>query len=83
MSQLIVSLFIPSESPLADGRLPVDKQEVEGGWVVRLDPVSLAALLTSVGKPCSVLQAEQEIPAMANSPHQTEEDGESVPGDYP
>jgi len=63
----ILRLFIPEGSLLAEGRLPVDRRRIEGGWIVDLDPVSLAALLASVGRPCTVAQAAEEIPSLTRS----------------
>jgi len=66
----LVHLSIKKGSPLADGRLPINRQQKNGDIVVELDPVSLAALLMSVGKPCAVGQAAHEIPGMAHSTKQ-------------
>lgn len=79
----IVRLFLPTGSPLAEGRLPVQKREVEGGWFVDLDPISLAALLTSVGRPCAVQQASKEMPGLNCSDQQSSDEDESSTGDAP
>jgi hypothetical protein len=73
----VVRLFIPRGSPLAEGRLPVQKQEVDGGWFVNLDPISLAALLTSVGKQCAVQQASREMPGLTRSDQLSSDEDES------
>ena len=75
--RLVVRLFIPRGSPLEKGRLPVQKQEVDGGWFVNLDPISLAALLTSVGRPCGVQQASKEMPGLTCSDQQSSDKDES------
>ena len=77
----VVRLFIPRGSPLAEGRLPVQKQEVDGGWFVSLDPISLAALLTSVGRQCAVQQASREMPGLTRSDQLSSDEGESPTGD--
>ncbi len=79
----VVRLFIPRGSPLAEGRLPVQKQEVDGGWFVNLDPISLAALLTSVGRQCAVQQASKEIPGLTRSDQLSSDEDESSTGDAP
>ncbi len=79
----VVRLFIPRGSPLAEGRLPVQKQEVDGGWFVNLDPISLAALLTSVGRSCGVQQASKEMPELTCSDQQSSDEDESSTGDAP
>ena len=78
-----IRLFIPKGSPLAEGRLPEQKQEVEGGWVVKFDPISLAALLTSVGKSCGVQQASEEMPGLVPSDQQPTNVDEKSPGEAP
>ncbi len=77
----MVRLFIPMGSPLAEGRLPVLKLEVDGGWFVNLDPISLAALLTSVGRLCAVQQASREMPWLTRSDQLSSDEDEISTGD--
>jgi len=79
----MVRLFIPRGSPLAEGRLPAQKQDVDGGWFVDLDPISLAALLTSVGKPCGVQQASMEMAGLTRSDPQSSDEDDSSTEDAP
>lgn len=66
----VIRLSFNKSSPLTDGRLPIHRQQKDGEILVELDPVSLSALLTSVGRPCTVEQAAEEIPGMARSSEQ-------------
>jgi len=83
LTRPVVRLFIPRGSPLAKGRLPVQKQEVDGGWFVNLDPISMAAMLTSAGKPCGVQQASKEMLWLTPSDKQFSDEDKSPTGDAP
>ena len=77
----LVRLSFKEVSPLADGRLPTNRQQKNGDIVVELDPVSLAALLTSVGKHCTVEQAAYEIPGMACSTNKDQKGDTRISGE--
>lgn len=46
----IVTLLIDKDSPLMEGRLPVNAEETTQGTLARVDPVSYGALLASIGQ---------------------------------
>jgi hypothetical protein len=46
----VIKILIEKASPLSVGRLPINREITPDGIIARLDPVSCAALLASVGK---------------------------------
>lgn len=57
----IVTLLISKDSPLMEGRLPVNAEETEGGILVKVDPVSYGALLASIGHFVTLETAAQAL----------------------
>ncbi len=53
----IVNLLIEVGSPFFDGRFPINKVEIPDGIRARFDPVSLGALLASIGQFTPLAQA--------------------------
>lgn len=65
--RLIITLSISKDSKLAKGRLPLHQRETEESIVVKVDPVSLCALLASVGKLYSIQEIFDEFAEMAQT----------------
>jgi hypothetical protein len=63
----IITLSIRKDSKLAKGRLPLHQRETEESIVVKVDPVSLCALLASVGKQYSIQEIFEEFTEMAQT----------------
>lgn len=61
----IITLSIRKDSKLTKGRLPLHQRETEESVVVKVDPVSLGALLASVGKQYSIQEIFEEFTEMA------------------
>ena len=61
----IITLSIRKDSKLTKGRLPLHQRETEESIVVKVDPVSLGALLASVGKQYSIQEIFEEFTEMA------------------
>jgi hypothetical protein len=83
-SRLSVGLVIKRGSPLRDGRLPLQRIERGDELEIEVDPVSLAALLASVGRPFTVAQAEQGIWSLRKGDlqgDQSDSPGESQEGE--
>jgi hypothetical protein len=57
----IVTLLISKESPLMEGRLPVNAEETERGTLIKVDPVSYGALLASIGRFITLETAAQVL----------------------
>ena len=64
-SRPIITLSITKNSKLAEGRLPLHQRETEESIVVKVDPVSLCALLASVGRQVSLQKIIEEFSEMA------------------
>ena len=62
----IITLSIRKDSKLTKGRLPLHQRETEESVVVKVDPVSLGALLASVGKQYSIQEIFEEFTEMAH-----------------
>ena len=62
----IITLSIRKDSKLTKGRLPLHQRETEESIVVKVDPVSLGALLASVGKQYSIQEIFEEFTEMAH-----------------
>lgn len=56
-----MTLLISKESPLMEGRLPVNAEETERGILVKVDPVSYGALLASIGRFVTIETAAQAL----------------------
>lgn len=63
----IITLSIRKDSKLAKGCLPLHQRETEVSIVVKVDPVSLCALLASVGKQYSIQEIFDEFTEMAQT----------------
>ena len=63
----IITLHIRKDSKLAEGRLPLHQRETEESIIVKVDPVSLSALLASVGKQYSIQEIFDEFTEMAQT----------------
>ena len=61
----IITLSIRKDSKLTKGRLPLHQRETEESIVVKVDPVSLGALLASVGRQVSLQKIIEEFSEMA------------------
>ncbi len=61
----IITLSIRKDSKLTKGRLPLHQRETDESIVVKVDPVSLGALLASVGKQYSIQEIFEEFTEMA------------------
>jgi len=57
----IVTLLIEKDSPLKEGRLPVNAEETTQGTLARVDPVSYGALLASIGQFITLNTAVQAL----------------------
>ena len=57
----IVTLLIDKDSPLMEGRLPVNAEETTQGTLARVDPVSYGALLASIGRFVTLKAAAQAL----------------------
>ena len=64
---LIITLSIKKDSKLAKGRLPLHQRETEESIVVKVDPVSLCAVLASVGKQYSIQEIFDEFTEMVQT----------------
>jgi hypothetical protein len=57
----IVTLLISMDSPLMEGRLPVNAEETAPGILAKVDPVSYGALLASIGHFVTLKAATQAL----------------------
>ena len=57
----IVTLLIDKDSPLMEGRLPVNAEETTQGTLARVDPISYGALLASIGQFITLKTAVQAL----------------------
>jgi len=78
----IVTLLIDKDSPLMEGRLPVNAEETTQGTLARVDPVSYGALLASIGRFVTLKAAAQALidAAREASLHQASNEAEEPEG---
>jgi hypothetical protein len=63
----IITLSIRKDSQLSKGRLPRRRKETEESILVEVDPVSLCALLASVGRQVPLQKILEEFSEMEDS----------------
>ncbi len=77
-----ITLKIAPGTPLSKARLPINKKEMpDGSFLVKLDPVSFAAMMSSIGQLCLVDQAVVELLALQEKIQGHEEQLDGIPQD--